>query len=117
MLKDTNGGRLWAWRIVQTLAGVVLTAVSITTPLVVSAVSNMSDATAALSERMVKIESTTFTADDRLEVWRALDAKADLDYCAKQWLTVTEKLNEIHRAVVRLEVAQETRSGRSNPGG
>lgn len=64
-----KNGKIWAWRLVQAVAGMVLTAMSITTPLVVSAVSNINEATHALSERLTSIEATVSQVDE-LSAWR-----------------------------------------------
>ena len=103
MTPETNGSKIWAWRITQALAGLCLAVVSVTTPLVVSAVTKMSQATAALEHRVTAIESTRFGTASALQMWRAVDAKADLAKCVAEWAAIHEKLNEIHRAVVRLE--------------
>lgn len=99
----SDNGKAWTWRTVQALAGVLLTAVSIATPMVVSAVSDMSDATAKLNDRVTTMEANRFTAEDGHDLQRQIDTKGDVDKCAQRWEQVNKRLNDIHRLVVRLE--------------
>ena len=98
-----QNGKLWAWRLVQAIAGIVLACVTITTPIVVSAISEIHESTHALSERLTAIEASRFKPSDAGDLQRQLDTKADMDYCARQWEMANDKLNSIHRAVIRLE--------------
>lgn len=102
-----KNGKMWAWRFAQAGAGMVLTAVSIATPLAWSAVSNINEATHALSIRVTAIESTSLTVTEAHKLQRQIDAKADMTYCAEQWSAVTAQLSTIHAAVTRLEVLVE----------
>lgn len=101
-MSDING-KVWAWRLVQAVAGMLLLAVSITTPLAVSAVSDITSATAKLNDRVTTMEANRFTLEDGHSLQRQIDTKADMAHCAAQWATVTDRLNDIHRLVVRLE--------------
>lgn len=103
MATDSNGSKLWAWRCVQALAAILLAAVSITTPLAVSAVSNVAASTKKLDQRITAIEANRFTAADGHDLQRQIDTKAAAANCAAQWQAINDKLNEIHRLVVRLE--------------
>lgn len=98
-----NNGKLWAWRIVQITSGLILAGVSVTTPIVVAAISEIHESTHALSERLTAIEAARFTPTDANDLQRQIDTKAGMVYCAQQWARVNEKLNLIHRLVVRLE--------------
>lgn len=103
----SDNGKHFAWRIVQVLCSVLLAGVTITTPMVVSAVSNIHEATHALSERVTAVEQTRLTVTEAHKLQRQIDAKADMIYCAEQWAGVTAQLNTIHAAVTRLEVLVE----------
>lgn len=99
----SDNGKAWTWRTVQALAAVLLTAVSIATPMAWSAVSNMTAAAAKLNGRVTTMEANRFTAEDGHDLQRQIDTKGDVDKCAQRWEQVNERLNDIHRLVVRLE--------------
>lgn len=105
-----QNGKLWVWRMVQAIAGMILTGVAVTTPIVVSAIAEIHESTHALSERLTAIESAHVTPADARDLQRQIDAKADMVYCAEQWATVNEKLNLIHRLVIRLEARSADRT-------
>lgn len=106
-MRNQHNNKLWAWRIVQVMCSVLLVAVTIATPMMVSAVSRINEATHILSERLTAIEATRLTVTDGHKLQRQIDAKADVSYCTRQWAAVNEKLNTIHDAVTRLEVLAE----------
>jgi len=102
-----DNGKHFAWRVVQVLCSVLLLGVTITTPMVVSAVSKIYESTHVLSERVTAIESTRLTVTEGHKLQRQIDTKADMIYCTQQWATVNAKLVTIHDAVTRLEVLAE----------
>lgn len=112
----SDNGKAWAWRFVQAVAGLVLVTLTISTPMVVSAVSDMTAATAKLNDRVTTMEANRFTAEDGRDLQRQIDTKGDVDKCAKRWQQVNERLNDIHRLVVRLEErAAAARPARPGP--
>ncbi len=98
-----DNGKHFAWRIVQVLASFLLAVVAITTPMMVSAVSNIHEATHALSERVTAIEANRFTVLDGHGLQRQIDSKACLDHLTD----INNKLATIQDAVTRLEVLAE----------